>query len=282
MTLQMTVWNVEHGSAIHIATPNGRNVVIDLGGTSDFSPLLMLKSLGMSQIDCLIVTHPHLDHIEDIVNLNESSLKTFVGPSLSLEDIVGGIKVVGPRTQEVLSKYLSIAGEYMHTADLEYALTNPINWGGANFYLFSPNQCDVGNINNRSIVTLLEYEGVKILIPGDNEECSWKELLSLPSFQFLVGGTHVFVASHHGRESGFYSKLFEYFKPCLTVVSDGRAPDTGATSRYSSVSRGWNVSKRGGGSETRFCITTRKDGRIAIRVAPTTHGSIGSLDVEVD
>lgn len=75
MTLRMTVWNVEHGSAIHLATPNGRNIVIDLGRTTHVSPLVALKFPGrVPTIDYLVVTHPHLDHIKDILSVDDFNI----------------------------------------------------------------------------------------------------------------------------------------------------------------------------------------------------------------
>ena len=37
--LQIKVWDVSHGSAAHIRTPNNRHIVVDLGDDGDaFSP----------------------------------------------------------------------------------------------------------------------------------------------------------------------------------------------------------------------------------------------------
>ncbi len=75
----------------------------------------------------------------------------------------------------------------------------------------------------------------------------------------------VFLASHHGLESGFSLDLFEYFKPKLTIVSD----DTSATSaadKYSKLSSEWKVHYRNGTSEKRKCLTTRKDGVISVKL----------------
>lgn len=46
--LEFTFWDVQHGNACYIRTPNGRHMVVDLGigsfgGNKPFSPLLHLK-----------------------------------------------------------------------------------------------------------------------------------------------------------------------------------------------------------------------------------------------
>ena len=131
-----------------------------------------------------------------------------------------------------------------------------------------PTQCSKGNLNNHSVVTLLEYSGVKILIPGDNESASWEELLGQPLFRSAIAGTDVLVAAHHGRESGFHRPLFEHFKPRITLISDGRAVGTSVTGKYDDVTQGWTVSRRNGTTQKRKCLTTRSDGHIEVTVTP--------------
>ena len=89
------------------------------------------------------------------------------------------------------------------------------------------------------------------------------------------------VAAHHGRASGFHQPLFEHFSPLITLVSDGRTVDTSVTSRYTGVSRGWDVDKRSGGRERRYCVTTRNDGMIVVEVNPRPN-QVGTLGVTID
>ena len=35
-------------------------------------------------------------------------------------------------------------------------------------------------------------------------------------FFSAIAGTTIFVASHHGREAGFYREVFKYFAPDVT------------------------------------------------------------------
>ena len=84
MSLEMVFWDVQHGNAAYIKTPNNRHIVQDLGTGSygddsiAFSPLKYLKNkYGLSRIDGLIVTHPHKDHISDILNVISLSPRRF-------------------------------------------------------------------------------------------------------------------------------------------------------------------------------------------------------------
>lgn len=108
--------------------------------------------------------------------------------------------------------------------------------------------------------------GVKILIPGDNESPSWNELLEEQEFKDSIKNTDLFVASHHGRDSGYCSDLFDYFKPELVIVSDGPETDTNAVDKYRKVATGYTVTKRSGETDKRYCLTTRKDGVIKVEI----------------
>ena len=89
---------------------------------------------------------------------------------------------------------------------------NPLkeyNNGGVDIQIFDPKECATSNLNNHSLVTVISYAGTKLLIPGDNEESSWNELLENQDFVKAIKGTDVFVAPHHGRKAGFSANLFD-------------------------------------------------------------------------
>ena len=72
--LRFVFWDVQHGSAAYIRTPNDTHVVLDLGigsvkgSDAAFSPLRHLKRSGVERLDYVIITHPHRDHLDDIGN----------------------------------------------------------------------------------------------------------------------------------------------------------------------------------------------------------------------
>lgn len=68
MTLRISIYDVGHGHAIHAFTPNGQSIVIDLGCSENFSPLEWLRR-KTDTIDSLMITHPHGDHIDEILEL---------------------------------------------------------------------------------------------------------------------------------------------------------------------------------------------------------------------
>lgn len=272
--VSVVFWDVQHGNAVYIRTPNNRHIVIDLGTGSygennlEFSPLLYLKNHPKSewrvtQLDYVIVTHPHLDHIDDILNFDKLSPKIFKRPKhLTKEEIMK--KDVREEDKPKFEKYFEINERYTYPVSPENDTSNPDNYGGLMIKGFSPTKCSTSNINNRSIIEVISFAGKKIFFTGDNEECSFNELLESPDFRETIKNADILLATHHGRKNGFHSEFVNLVNPKLTVISDGRFCDTSATDRYSQKSRGMIVQKRNGDKEKRYCVTTRNDGVIVV------------------
>ena len=93
-------WKVQHGHATTVTSPNGRVFVVDLGQGSyrfgrTFSPLVFLHNSGIRRIDNLIISHPHLDHIDDILNMGLFNVRVMTRPKhLTRTDIMNGIRDV--------------------------------------------------------------------------------------------------------------------------------------------------------------------------------------------
>lgn len=264
-------WDVQHGHATYIKTPNNRHIVVDLGtgdysgNNLEFSPLRHLRSnYGVSQLDYVIITHPHLDHIDDILNFDMMSPKVFHRPKqLSNEEVMEGVL---DRDRPKFLKYCEINSLYNTpiSDNSPNRTSNPDNWGGLKIASFVPSSCNHNNFNNHSIVVVIEYAGSKIVIPGDNENCSFEELLQSQSFRNAIENADILLAPHHGRESGYHLDFINLVNPRLTVVSDGRFCDTSANPRYTAKSRGWTVHRRTGESRERKCLTTNSDGEVLV------------------
>lgn len=276
--LEFTFWDVQHGSAAYIRTPNGKNIVIDLGTGSygdsniSFSPLLHLKSkYGVTELDAVIITHPHRDHLDDILNFDKLSPGILSRPKhLTEYDIRSGNR---DQDKAIIYKYLEINRRFNSPVG---SSENPFladNNGGVDIQKFTPTSCATTNLNNHSIVTVFNYAGLKMVVPGDNESSSWDEIMKLGDFRSATKNADILIAPHHGRDSGFSLPFVQHVNPRLTIISDGRFCDTSATGRYSHLTRGWTVYKRSNGSEKRNCVTTRNDGVIVTKFGRNSNGS---------
>jgi beta-lactamase superfamily II metal-dependent hydrolase len=264
--LTMVFWDVQHGHALYVKTAT-RHIVFDLGRGSykrsdkEFSPLSHIKNkYGVKQLDAVVITHPHSDHLDDIVNFNDLNPKVLVHPKhLEEEEIRKGNATTD---KQCIDEYLDINKRYVYPVyDDPF---NPANNGGVTFQVFRPTKSSQSNLNNHSIVTVISCGSFKALIPGDNENPSWNELLDDDTFRAAIKNTSILLAPHHGRESGYSEALFEHISPYLTIISDGPETDTSARDRYSRKSKGWRVYSRNGESKERKCLTTRNDGVIIV------------------
>jgi competence protein ComEC len=286
MALEIVFWDVQHGDAVYIKTPNNTHIVRDLGtgsyGSNDsqFSPLVYLKSRGIAQLDYVIISHPHKDHIDDIMNFDIVDPRVLTRPKSIPKDVI--LEGVREEDRHLFEKYLEIDQRYNRPVSSEENPSLPQNNGGVTILNFFPELLSTSNINNYSVVTVLSYANLKVILAGDNEPPSWEKLLEKDDFVEAIEDADIFFAPHHGRESGYYSELFEYFKPKLTIVSDGRFCDTSATDRYSQVSSGWTVHHRDGSREKRYCLTTRSDGVIVVELGYTLDRKSNFIKVTID
>lgn len=303
--LEIVFWDVQRGSSIYIKTPGGKNIIQDLGKgkwkddeekTKEFSPLTYLKDeYHINKLDRVIITHPHKDHIDDIMNLDLFNIGKIITPCLSKREIKEKLKI-GQQDRfnqfiYLYEKYFNISERYFNMADLIYMFDKiKIDELILDFWKWVQDDCDLKiktfipnfdspDINDYSIVTSISYNDVKILLPGDNSPRSWVELLKNKEFINSIKDTDIFLAPHHGLKSGFYEELFEYFKPKLTIISDKQTSETSITQEYTNRNRGEGINvynRKSGITKKRKSLTTRDDGAIYIRI-----GSDSSIYVTI-
>ena len=218
----------------------------------------------------IVISHPHADHISDISNMFDLGIKplTLTRPKYIEPAVIK--KSNQPRYIPVVEDYLELDREYIYPVNggwLDISIRS--NYGDVQINCFSQREKGMGNLNNYSVVAVVEYAGEKIIIPGDIEAAGWKALLEKSNFRQAIIGTTIFVASHHGREAGYHGDIFKYFKPDIVIVSDGPATDTSVTNRYTNHAKGTWVKRKSAGFIERNVLTTRNDGWIHITVHDT-------------
>src|SRR5918995_1501088 len=109
--LEIWVVDVEGGKAALYVTPTGQTAIIDTGfpGARDLERIMAaIADAGVKQIDYLISTHYHVDHIGNLVELAKRiPVGTFVdhGPTVEGPDVpqvptgADGVPITKPREQ---------------------------------------------------------------------------------------------------------------------------------------------------------------------------------------
>ncbi|MCL5073660.1 MAG: MBL fold metallo-hydrolase [Actinobacteria bacterium] len=287
--LQIIIFDVEHGFCSYLQCPNGYSLIIDCGGTSDFSPVKYLKSHINHYFPIkhdnyfltkLVVTHCHGDHVEDVENILKES-----PPAILTRTPLNNFNTddIQLRKREKDDENLKIYRE-----ELDQKYTSPVinypNWGIVKTYFsLTPDEARIIDknkvLNNTSRVLLVEFGGRKVLFTGDLETAGWDALINKYSNSFInkVKGLDVFIAPHHGHKSAFSENLFKIIgRPCINIISkDSEEKETSdVDSRYSQEDYSQGITFKDG--SLRRCLTTRNDGSIFITIENS-----GNLNVEL-
>ena len=266
----LRVWDVEHGACamLHHLTGqySGKLAIIDSGSTNDCCPSNYIRNdLNRTTLDYLFITNADQDHMSDLRGLVEAKLSVpvlFRNPSYTGEQMRKIKLQSGPLTADAELYVASCSSPYVSVNE-----TFNHHMGGitaSRYWNLYPTFTDT---NNLSQVVFISFAGFKILFPGDLEKAGWRALLQRQDFIAELRGTNILMASHHGRESGFYQDVFDHFTPSAVVISD--KPIQHETQRtvpdYRRVVRDQGVRVRTT-MKNRHVLTTRRDGWVQFRV----------------
>jgi hypothetical protein len=130
--------------------------------------------------------------------------------------------------------------------------------------------------NNLSLVVFLEWNGFRILFPGDLEPAGWQALLRRQDFRHDLAGTTVMLASHHGRSTGLCDDVFDHANPLAVIISD-KDPIHDTQGTFGDYCRvvpiGVNVH---GKAQPQKVLTTARHGWIQIVAHDATHFDVRS------
>lgn len=258
---RVLVNDVGLGLSIHVITPNGKLAVFDLGASPTSSPLKRFSYDTV--IDYLFISHPHRDHIQDITNLRYYSRFLNVPQNVDVNILIAAAREEDKPMFRIYKQLL----DNRNYDSSSYARILPQVTGGLFIESFRATSCCSNNLNDVSSISILNFEGSKMVICGDNEKSSLRELMESRRFQQAVANADILVAPHHGRESGFHAPFINTVSPSLTIISDTSKVATSASGLYSAYSSGLNVNYIGSDENGfRRCLSTRKDGPIEVRL----------------
>jgi len=266
--VKVEIFDVEHGGCALVAADTGAHMLIDCGHNTStgWRPSKHLFGEGIHTVEMFVVTNCDEDHVSDLPNLRQTLRGRQV---IHLMSLLRNKTISSQALKEMkkdggmgdgIREFVSMINEYTGGP---YA----VDWGAMSYKVFYneyPDHFD-NSTNNLSLVIFLHCYGLHIIFPGDLEEVGWKRLLKSSAFVEELETVNVFVASHHGRESGCCEEVFQIAKPEIAIFSDaGIQYDTQNT-----VS--WYKERCGGieyNGEQRYVFTTRNDGKITLDARP--------------
>jgi len=215
--LKVNFINVGEGDCILIEAPGKTNILIDGGGTplSDFdvgSKIVVpyLRRKGINEIDLLILTHPHIDHLEGVLPVLEELKVDAVldsGLNCDLSEYEEFISVI--QAKDIPYHKAKAGDNIIFNNSLEIFLLNP---------LYDSDSYDESDFNNASIVVKLFYKDADFLFSGDIEESAEKKLLVWQN----ILQSDILKVGHHGSSTSTTLEFLDKVNPSIAVITVGK------------------------------------------------------------
>lgn len=204
--LTVTMLNVGQGQCILVFS-EGYTAMIDCGGNEDNAGDIAadyLQTLGISQVDLLILTHCHSDHTNGTEELfTRLEVENLILPDLNSDD------------SDSRAQVLALAeGKDACVTLLEESAQVPL--GGAVLTLYAP-LVNTADLNENGLFILVSQGEFDLLVTGDADSFSESVFLKyhdLPDLEALVAG-------HHGSATSTSEALLDALNPELCLISSG-------------------------------------------------------------
>ncbi len=216
--LIMTCLDVGHGQAIVAQLPGKANVLFDAGsldrndvGRRVVIPFLQFR--GINKIDSIIISHNDMDHISGIPEIVECCDVNDIYTNDAFTDMKTDPNGAARFLKTLLSKNgLKIKG--LKDLRLNSAAKIKLLWPSEGI----SQDPDVGN-NDKSVVSLIEFAGRKVLLCSDIEKFAQAELLRIyPSLK-----ADVVVVPHHGSRRTADQHFLESLDADILICNCGQS-----------------------------------------------------------
>ncbi len=185
----------------------GHYMLIDTGDRdSDDGVLNYLKESGIETLDCMLLTHPHADHIGEAADIAEQ---------------IEVKSIIMPLVPEELTPTSAVYEELLDTIeekgiDFFQAEDDKLSLGSCEVFTYAPEE-EYSSLNNYSVLVKIVHGENSFLITGDCEVQEEKEYLK----RGIDLSADVLKAAHHGSDTSSSSEWLSAVLPQYTVISCG-------------------------------------------------------------
>src|SRR5271168_5153759 len=234
--LEIYFIDVEGGQSTLIVSPSGQSLLIDAGwrgfeGRDSERIMQMTKRAKLKQIDYLLITHYHRDHVGGVPDLAQRiKILNFAdhGPNTEdtkvvKEDYSDYVKALQKGEHKVVKPGDSIPVKGMKVEVLTAngdVIHSPLTGGGQpnSFCASTPKKEDDPTENARSTGVLVTFENFRFLDLGD---LTWNKELALMCPSNPIGTVDVYLTSHHGIDQSGSPALVDAVHPRVAIMNNG-------------------------------------------------------------
>jgi beta-lactamase superfamily II metal-dependent hydrolase len=228
--------DVEGGQSTLFVTPSGQSVLIDTGfpgfnGRDADRIAAVAKLAGVTQIDYLLITHYHADHVGGVPAIAARlPIKNFIDHGDTVEHTAAAQKLYDDYQKEVAKGNHIVVkpGDKLPIKGLDWNIVSaagnviekPLPGAGQPNPLcaaFKPKDADPTE-NARSVGSVIVLGKFKVVDLGD---LTWNKEQDLMCPANKVGQADVYIVSHHGQDISGSAALVHALHPKVAIMDNG-------------------------------------------------------------
>ncbi len=228
--------DVEGGQSTLFVTPSGQSVLIDTGfpgfnGRDADRIAATAKLAGVTQIDYLLITHYHADHVGGVPAIAARlPIKNFIDHGDTVEHTPAGQKLYDDYQKEVAKGNHIVVkpGDKLPIKGLDWTIVSaagnviekPLPGAGQPNPLcaaFKPKDADPTE-NARSVGSVIVLGKFRVVDLGD---LTWNKEQDLMCPANKLGQADVYIVSHHGQDISGSAALVHALHPKVAIMDNG-------------------------------------------------------------
>ena len=265
--LKIEFINVGAGDAIYIEMPNGDDILIDSGTSSNGKKVVnkLLNEEKNMTLEYVISTHPDADHAGGLQEVfKKMKVKKFYYPKDA------------PYTTKTAKSVISLAKKESGCKIYNAKPNTTIKGGGATLKFIHSTK-DYNTDNKDSVMTYIDYGNLEVLLTGDAEGGAEAAAQKY--------NCDIVQVPHHGSGGSSSTSFIKRFDPEKIVIStDGKKyghPSASALNRYKAYDRNIDVYRTDRNGNIRIYANGSKwwfktDKNSSQKITKTKPGSTGS------
>jgi beta-lactamase superfamily II metal-dependent hydrolase len=235
-TLDIYIVDTEGGKATLFVSPSGQTLLIDTGnpGERDTGRIMdVLTEAGVKQVDYLVSTHYHVDHIGGMQELSKRiPIAHYIdhGPSVEQREQVQGFQAAYAELRSKAKHTVVKPGDRVPIAGVDFrivtaggeSLKTPLPGGGRANAACSQSQKKDDSAspdeNAHSVGSVITYGQFRAIDLGD---LLWNKELELMCPNNPVGTVDLYLVTHHGLAQSGSDALVHGVRPRVAVMQNG-------------------------------------------------------------